>query len=255
MKIYKLLVLTPKVRRELYEACELSRYEKYCVLTIPTNIRKDVGVGRIKIGQKCRRGVAGDRNTCSPGYKNILVTSASNNKINGELASTFSPLRLGPVYRDGKVVAQKFENYWQFGKMWPTAGHIKDGLPTDKWFAFREKGYKMDKGKRRLIPVRQYGFPTSSYYDGKVYGYVESRIEYYIPIYAELIENLPVMNELRKLLESGQDIMIIDGDGAPKSLYPEGMDVTYENWMKMRDDPRFPFGHGYVIAGMLAGFI
>jgi hypothetical protein len=60
------------------------------------------------------------------------------------------------------------------------------------------------------------------------------------------------MDELEKVVRSGQSVMIIDGDGLPRHLAPEGMDMTPSNWQRMLADPAFPFGHGYVVARKLA---
>ena len=58
---------------------------------------------------------------------------------------------------------------------------------------------------------------------------------------------------MKKMLQSGQNIMIIDGDGPPKSLYPEGIELNVDNWDEMLNNPKYPFGHGYVVAAVVAG--
>lgn len=60
---------------------------------------------------------------------------------------------------------------------------------------------------------------------------------------------------MKKLLDQGVNIMIIDGDGAPKNIFPEGMEITQENWDMMLNNPKYPFGHGYVVAGLLQSLI
>lgn len=49
--------------------------------------------------------------------------------------------------------------------------------------------------------------------------------------------------------------MILDYDGPPKIEYPDGMELTKANWDKMLNDPGHPFGHGYVVAGILANIL
>lgn len=214
--------------------------------------------GKVRIGQKFRRGVKGDKSTTFENFKNIDVTSGSGNKINGIPAKTLSPMTLGPVIDENGLEANFFESYWQGGKMWPSAGHFKEGsdtLPSEIWYKFREKVYKLKRAKRRPLPLKEFGTPTASFYNDKPYGYVESRKDIYVPIYHQLIKDLPVIQEMKKLLDEGTNIMIIDGDGAPKSVYPEGLEMTKENWDKMIDDPKYKFGHGYVVAGLLAGIL
>ena len=60
---------------------------------------------------------------------------------------------------------------------------------------------------------------------------------------------------MKKLLDNGVNIMIIDGDGPPKNIYPEGLEITQENWNLMVEDTTYPFGHGYVVAGLLSGLL
>jgi len=214
--------------------------------------------GKVRIGQKRRRGVKGDKDASMIGYKGIDVTSGSFNKVGGYSATTLSPMKLGPYTDKNGLTSKIFENYWQFSKLWATANHIKGGTqcqPTEKWFEFRKKGFQLDKGKRHPLPVKEYGYPQCSIYNDKVYDYLTSRKEIYVPIYKSLIENLPIIKELRKLIDSGQNIMIIDGDGPPKDIYPQGLELTQQNWDQMINNPKYQFGHGYVVAGLIAGLI
>jgi len=210
--------------------------------------------GSVFVGQKQRRGVSGDRAAKRAKATSIDVTSASMNKPGGVPAKTLSPFAQGPVFdkHDG-ARANWLESRWQGGKMWPTAGHIADGQPTPEFFAFRAKVYGAAKAKRRPLPVKQYGFPTSSYYNGRVQGYVESRKEVYVPEYAALIRDSPAIRAIGALLDAGTDVLILDNDAPPKTRWPEGREMTQALWDEAIDDPSLPFGHGYVVAGLLAG--
>ena len=224
-------------------------------------------VGNVRIGQKFKRGVTGSTNPKVTGYLNVDVTSGGMKKfVDGSRANSLSPFKLGPIYVNGQKVAEIFENYWQFGKMWKLAGHFKQGNiiePSLAWYAFRKKGYAMTKGKRHPFPkAKGYGRPGHSMYNDKLYEYVPSRKDIYIPLYAALIRHLPVMKEMKRLLQNGQNIMILDGDGPPQkilvngqlqSLYPTGTPMNIELWNKMVNDPKYSFGHGYVVAALLAG--
>jgi len=215
----------------------------------------------VRIGQKHRRGVPGEQTVRAAGFKNIDVTSASRNKIGPEKLSptTLSPMKLGPIVDMQGNRAKLFENYWQFSKMWPTAGHCRVSgnnlcAPSAKWREFRARGFASDKPKRRPLPKKQYGFPKFSYYNEEPQGYVESRKRIYVPLYYYLIRDLPVIAAIREQLVRGEKLMIVDNDGPPRDLYPHGMEMTERNWRKMIDDPSVPFGHGYVVAAVLAGF-
>ena len=109
----------------------------------------------------------------------------------------------------------------------------------------------LKKGKRRLFP-KAYGPADCAFIGGKEVAYVPSRSLKYVPEYGALIDKLPIMDELEKLVKGGQPVMIIDGDGPPRHLYPDGMDMTVANWDKMIQMASFPFGHGYVVARKLA---
>jgi len=141
-------------------------------------------------------------------------------------------------------------------------GNIQNGTkcqPTEKWYNFRKKGFDIHstktKGKRRPLPLKEYGVPTCAIYNQKIYDYVSSRKDIYVPIYKDLIQNTNTIKELNKMLNNGINIMIIDGDGPPKELYPNGMEITHENWNRMINDTKYPFVHGYVVAGILSGFL
>lgn len=213
----------------------------------------------VRIGQKHRRGVPGERTVRATGFKNIDVTSASKNLIgpSKHAAKSLSPMALGPIVDKQNNEAKLFENYWQSSKMWPTAGHCLPGSgacePSPAWYRFRARGFALDKGKRRPLPKKQYGFAQYARYNDEPMGYVESRKRIYVPLYYFLIKDLPVIGALRESLSRGEKIMIVDNDGPSRAQYPEGMPMTVENWRKMIDDPSLPFGHGYVVAGILAG--
>ena len=230
-------------------------------IPIPKKVQSNIPTGKVsgsvRIGQKQKRGIKGDKATSLVGYKNIDVTSGSFNKVGQYPATTLSPMKLGPVTDNNGLTAKIFENYWQFSKLFAKAGHIHQGTdctPTKTWVDFRQKGFNLDKGKRHPLP-KEFGYAKCSVYNDYVYNYVDSRKAIYVPIYAKLIENLPIIDELRKMVANGHNIMIIDGDGAPKDVYPNGLEMNQTNWDLMINDPKYPFGHGYVVAALIAGNI
>lgn len=213
--------------------------------------------GKIFVGQKRRRGIKGDKDASRENTKNIDVTSGSFNKLGEYSATTLSPMYIGPVKDNDGLICKIFENYWQYSKLWKTAGHILPGTqcePTATWISFRAGGFEEKKGKRHPLPTKKYGYATCSIYNNKVYDYISSRKAIYVPVYKSLVEKLPIIGEMKKILDSGQNIMIIDGDGPDKKKYPNGLEMTQKNWDEMIND-KAPFGHGYVVAGILAGFI
>ncbi len=215
--------------------------------------------GRVYIGQKHQRGVAGDRGARRDNALAVDVTSASMNQLgpNKERASQLSPFFVGPIVdKASGLVAKWHENRWQYGKMWPTAGHIDtNGRPTPAWFEFRRKGYESSKAKRRPLPRKRYGNANSSFYEGRVYDYIESRKEIYVPEYAELIRDKPAMRAMQDILNTGRDILILDNDALPKTVHPQGRAMSQALWDEMINDASLPFGHGYVVAALLDGYV
>jgi hypothetical protein len=223
----------------------------------------------IYVGKKAERGVIGSTDPFIPGVLNINATSGSVNKINGIPAKQFSPMYLGPVnekeiFGIGDQVALIFENYWQNGKIFRELGHINDQSQiTPAWYSFREKGYKKNKGDRhphgtksnevKYIDARgnrhyKYYTAVSSMYMNNVLDYITSRKYIYAPVYAWLVVRTQAFLELKKMIDSGQQVQILDFDVLPGSNR-----VTLEFLRERINDSTVPFGHGYVLAGLLAG--
>jgi len=94
--------------------------------------------------------------------------------------------------------------------------------------------------------------PLYAWWNGQKLSVIEARKQIYIP-------------ELQKLLEKvreGQNIIIVEPDGAPLNLYPQGFEVNIDlltilqdvttvkdfPGSKLKSDKYVPYGHGYVIA-------
>jgi hypothetical protein len=191
------------------------------------------------------------------------------NKINGVPAKQFSPMYLGPVnekeiFGIGDQVALTFENYWQYGKIFKELGHIDDkGQITQTWHSFRAKGYNKTKGDRHPEGTKsnnvkyvdaqgkryfRYYTAISSIYLNNVLDYITSRKLIYAPVYGWLVVKTQAYIELKKKVDSGQNIQILDFDVLP------GSNIITKDFLRDRiNDPKVPFGHGYVLAGLLAG--
>lgn len=225
---------------------------------------------RVWVGKKRARGVTGSTNPTIAGVKNIDVTSGSTNLIAAGLsAKSFSPMLLGPVnereiFGTGELVAQNFENYWQYGKMFPELSHIDpNGFPTPVWYTFRSKGYAKTKGDRHPDGTKtqdvlfvdaagknryRYAVASSSMYMNWIMDYVTSRKYIYCKGYAWLVRRTPAFISLKKQVDAGLSVQILDFDVIEGSHL-----VTREFLHEQVNDPTKPFGHGYVIAGLLAG--
>jgi hypothetical protein len=69
--------------------------------------------------------------------------------------------------------------------------------------------------------------------------------------YCQRTKDLPITTLLLNQMKKGDKFMIIDGDGSPLSMYPEGAEVSHEFIDKMYKNLKYPFGHGYVYAYIL----
>jgi len=93
--------------------------------------------------------------------------------------------------------------------------------------------------------------------------YVESRKRNYLPVYARMLQGHPQFLELKRRVQSGENLLIVEVDGPHhelldyyRAVYGVGEDfiapnhtveVTEDSMRVLLDDPRKPFGHGYCL--------
>lgn len=97
----------------------------------------------------------------------------------------------------------------------------------------------------------------------KKLGYIEARKAIYIPKYIELVRQQPKFHDLKQVLESGRNVLIIEVDGPHQEslnyyidtygvresfIEQDSMLATDENLRIMMNDGKHPFGHGYCLA-------
>lgn len=147
-----------------------------------------------------------------------------------------------------------------------------EGAPNEKYWAWREKGMKCPYPVR--WPVGKaiskkclYSIPSHDH--AKRLSYIEARKEIYLKRYLELVVLEKQFKALRRRLEQGENLLIIEVDGP----HQESLDYymsTYgvqsnfivgstvrankKNLRILINDPRHPFGHGYCLAIALLGY-
>ena len=217
-----------------------------------------------------------------PGFTPIVVMTKS---------SAYGDL--GPyVLKDeeGRIM----ENLWQFRKVYPWVPkvkevfsprydrtvvwehqqetHITNGKPNEKYWAWRQKGLN------HSLPVR-YPVGNTSHRklclyvltdDGKELGLVEGRKQVYLHTYAALVKRQQRFHKLKKRLEAGENLLIIEVDGPHQesleyyqTTYNVGKDfienstmlVTLKNIGIMLKDSAHSFGHGYCLAMALLDWV
>lgn len=164
------------------------------------------------------------------GAKKVNVTSAQSK------SSAFR-LDFSPMTESGYKGYWCFENWWQSLKRF-------EGINEEKWLSWwlnqtkPKRRYPGSRGKKCLYAK----------YKNRTFNYVDSRKELYVPKYYKLIKNAESLNVKSDI------IVVYDFDGPRKEdgsvdIQPVSIDLLKEKI----NDTRFPFGHGYIIAGLLAG--
>ena len=70
----------------------------------------------------------------------------------------------------------------------------------------------------------------------------------YAPVYGWLVVQTQAYVELKKQVDSGLKVQILDFD-----VLPGSHKITLEFLKERINDPSVPFGHGNILAGLLAG--
>lgn len=181
-----------------------------------------------------------------------------------------------------------FENYYQFSRLYENVPkcdvqysrytpnirftynggvHVDHGIITEEYWNWRRRGMFWKSpvrypcgfnGKSNgLCAILQ---KDSNY---QILGYIESRKQIYLPLYAQLIQGQSQFLELKERHQHGENLLIIEVDGPHQEdldyymeKYHVGADfiehftmlVNQQNIQLMLNDTKHPFGHGYCLA-------
>jgi hypothetical protein len=141
-----------------------------------------------------------------------------------------------------------FENYWQSGKVFEFFSE-KQHIDYNTWWKKQVKGVYNYPGTYHKVVMY-------SNYDGKKRDYLASRKEIFVPEYYELMKNTHSFVTIKKNVNKGKDVVDYDFDG-PKSEDgdPLCLEITLEMLKESINNYSHSFGHGYVVAAALAGFV
>jgi len=143
-------------------------------------------------------------------------------------------------------------------------------LPNELWTKWHDSlihnKYAVRRPNGRHIPLY-------AWFEGEKLDIIRARQEIYIPMLQKLYRKHPIYQKLLEMVKSGEDIIIVEPDGPPKHLFPEGLEVNLDLLKHLqsvtkvgelggilpgREAPRensqnnsqkyVPYGHGYVIA-------
>ena len=176
--------------------------------------------------------------------KKVNVTSAQ--AKNSKYRIAFSPMQPVP---GGYKGYDRFESYWQAGKVWEGVPHGKSVAWWKKQTAAKRR-YPGGKGRRVLHAVFQG--------HAKPFDYVTARKMVYVPEYHKLATATDTFKELAaeaaKRGPNGPPIVLYDFDG-PRGADREPLcrQITLELLREKINDTTHPFGHGYVVGASLLG--
>ena len=195
------------------------------------------GQGKVFIASMNLRG---ERAVAPEGTIKINVTSAQASASKNRL--DFSPMT--PI-EGGYKGFYNFEAFWQSGKVYEG---IPDAVVKKYWHGIKEAKRRYPGSKDKKVLYAQFE------HDPEKMDYVTSRKKIYVPLYFELMKDKEMAQHWKKEIESGKDVVIYDFDG-PRL---EGgkvtcLEVTKEIIQEKINDPSYPFGHGYIVAGWLKG--
>ena len=170
------------------------------------------------------------------GTKVVNTTSKSLTDWQVEL----SPFYLGPCTTPDGAIAIRFENLWQFSKVYP---HQVDatGDPNKDWFGWRNQGFSDTKAHR--YPMGKGKKPLYSWWKGEKLGYIDARKSIYVPIYAQLVTKTAAYQKLLAMREN-QPIALFDFDAYDYVKLGIPFDVAL-------NDPKRILGHGIVLCALL----
>lgn len=232
--------------------------------------------GQIRVGRT--KGANGPHPSY-PGFKRVICLMSSSPYYN------VSPYAL----QDSK--GRILENIWQFSKyylvvpkslqrysrynkrvIWdhPAEIHHDDYNPNEAYLDWRKKGMNNNEAVRYPVGYKYRSRCVCAYKELEngpdlehPLNYITSRKEIYLPIYREAVEKTEMFLKLKKRLENGENLLIIEVDGPHEEsmdYYKEKYDVgddfiqgntisaTPENMELLLNDEKHNFGHGYCLA-------
>jgi len=178
-----------------------------------------------------------------PNTIKINVTSAQSKTNKNRLC--FSPMT---EIDGGYKGFYNFESYWQSGKVYEDI----DKEITKTWWMnnkLPKRRYPNSKNKKVL-------FAEFDDYPNEQMDYITSRKKIYVPKYYDLIKEKEITKYWQKMVNSGTDVVVYDFDGPRK---PNGdvecVQISKELLINKINDSTFPFGHGYIVAGLLCDLL
>jgi hypothetical protein len=174
----------------------------------------------------------------------VDVTSAQS-KSNPNRAA-FSPMTDRPHADAHEGIFPNFEAYWQSLKVIENVNHDESKL---WWKTITKPKRRHPKQKKnRVLHALHKRYP------GMQLDYVTSRKLVYVPDYAERVADNATLRSIKRKHDEGASVVVYDFDG-PRDTEgnPVCLPVTANLLKQKIEDESHPFGHGYVVAALIAG--
>jgi hypothetical protein len=177
----------------------------------------------------------------------ILKNSIRINVTSAQAKASKNRLDFSPMTE----IVNGYKGYWNFESYWQS-GKVFEDVPIEK----SKKWWRELKEPKRRFPKSKDKKVLYAVFDGndEKMDYITSRKKVYVPEYYELIKNREMTIHWRKMLKEGHNLIIYDFDGPrTKNGDVDCLEVTRELLIEKINDGRFPFGHGYIVAGSICG--
>ena len=169
----------------------------------------------------------------------VVVDTTSNNHPNYAHLSPFV-LPAPP--------AKRFENLWQFSKVYKMYIMPIDGYPDASWYKWRDAGYANSRAVR--YPMGKGAIPEYSLWDDKKLDYIQARKNIYAPEYAKNVSKTRAYKLLElqynECCQANQELILLDYDAYDHLAL--GMSL-----IDVINNPRRKMGHAFVLIMMLTG--
>jgi len=146
--------------------------------------------------------------------------------------------------------AKRFENLWQFSKVYSPEHLTSSGEPNLSWGVWKIDGYNDNKAHR--YPMGKGRIPAYSYWEGKKLDYIQARKRIYAPEYAKNVIKTDsyklLLGQYNKCKEHGRELILLDYDAYDHSQL--GMTLV-----DVINNPNRKMGHAFVLIMMLAGML
>ena len=226
-------------------------------------------------------------NQC-PDLKDRIIVDLTSRNPDRNFSRQVSPFYVGPVTGPDGARANNLELFWQSAKVFPH--HDNGGQPNQEYFRYRKMMYRSLPGEvpKPVLrhPYRQFGYePEDMLYwpfwneekgEYEPLSYLQARKKVYVPEYAKLVAHTPALQYLRRLLDEGKKVALLDFDGF-NYYNEESMKVRYRAYvLKCKKEhrpilvgekdftdikdmrsaiefPHTPVGHAFVVKSLLQG--